>query len=228
MQALIELLQTFWNSLTTLQLPAQLGFLNYLIISILVALEGPIVTLLGAAAASTGLLRPTLVFASAAAGNLAADLVWYRVGYAGKTDWLVRYGRYFGVKARHVNRLQSGMQTHATKVLVLAKLSAGLVIPTLIAAGLARVPWKRWLPALLLAETIWTGSLTLIGYYATAALTEVERGVEIIMLGASAIFLIFVFFAARQVLRHEPGMELDETENERENKGVTDSSQTKE
>ena len=43
---------------------AHLGYWNYVLLAILVAVEGPIATLLGAVAASAGLMRPILVFFS--------------------------------------------------------------------------------------------------------------------------------------------------------------------
>ena len=54
----------------------ELGYWSYLLLAILVAVEGPSVTILGALLASTGVLRPGLVFAAAAIGNLSADIGW--------------------------------------------------------------------------------------------------------------------------------------------------------
>ncbi len=79
------------------QLP-QLGFWTYIILALLVAVEGPIATLLGAAAASAGLMRPMPVFLAAAAGNLTADSLWYTLGYLGKTEWILHFGRRLGLR----------------------------------------------------------------------------------------------------------------------------------
>ena len=38
-------------------------------------------------------------------------------------------------------------------------------IPTLVAAGIARVPWSRVLLVQLMGEVIWTGSLVLFGFF---------------------------------------------------------------
>jgi membrane protein DedA with SNARE-associated domain len=184
-----------------------LGPWSYLLLAILVAVEGPIVTLLGAAAASAGLMRPTLVFAAAALGNLAADTLWYSLGAAGKTDWILRYGRWLGLRKRHIRRLEQGMNDHAIKILVLAKLSMGFVIPTLIAAGLARVPIRRWLPALAVSETIWTGGLVLVGFFATEGLKKIETGVHYITIAGSVLFvLVVMWLIVRRQLRKEKAL----------------------
>ena len=198
-----ELMILFHDLIVTIksgQLP-QLGYWTYIILALLVAVEGPIATLLGAAAASAGLMRPMPVFIAAATGNLTADSLWYSIGYLGKTEWILHFGRRLGLRESLINHLKQNLLTHATKVLFLAKLTVSFVIPSLIAAGLLRIPWRRWFPALLLAETIWTGSLLLIGYYTTEALKRVERGVEYAVLGASIAFVIFAILAGRRLVK---------------------------
>jgi membrane protein DedA with SNARE-associated domain len=182
------------------QLP-QLGYWTYIILGLIVAVEGPIATLLGAAAASAGLMRPMPVFLAAATGNLTADSLWYSIGYLGKTEWILRFGRRMGMRESLINHLKQNMLEHSTKVLFLAKLTVSFVIPSLIAAGLLRIPWKRWFPALLIAETIWTGSLVLIGYYTTEALKRVEQGIEYAVLAASIAFVLFAILAGRRLIK---------------------------
>jgi len=198
-----ELMILFHDLVVTIksgQLP-QLGYWTYIILALLVAIEGPIATLLGAAAASAGLMRPMPVFIAAATGNLTADSLWYSLGYLGKTEWILHFGRRLGLRESLINHLKQNMLEHATKVLFLAKLTVSFVIPSLIAAGLLRIPWRRWFPALLLAETLWTGSLLLIGYYTTEALKRVEQGIEYAVLLASIAFVIFVILAGRRLVK---------------------------
>ena len=181
--------------------------------AVIVAFEGPIATLLGAAAASTGVMRPELVFLAASTGNLAADSLWYGLGYLGKLEWLLRFGQWTGVSREKLDRLQSAMRQHAAKILFFAKLSMSLMIPSLIAAGLVKAPWRRWFPALFAGEAIWTGALVLIGYYTTEALRRVEQGLEYLLLAASVAFIIFIFWAGRRVLRQSAEVDA-ETEPE--------------
>ena len=200
MDSILRIIQQFLASLQAGQLP-NLGNWNYVILAVLVAVEGPIATLLGAAAASAGLLHIKYVFFAASAGNLTADTLWYSLGYAGKLEWLLHYGRWFGVRRRHLERLQDGMHNHAPKILLLAKLTAGFVIPSLIAAGLAKVPWKKWFPFIATGEMIWTGSLVLIGYYATETIKQIEHDVRYVGLTASILFILMILWLVRRALR---------------------------
>jgi membrane protein DedA with SNARE-associated domain len=200
MEKWIELLKTFWVMLQQGQLP-EVGRWNYLLLAVLVAIEGPIATLLGAAAASAGLMRTWAVFAAAAVGNLMADTLWYMLGYYGKVDTALRLGKWAGLKRKHLDRLTYAMHEHSLKILFFAKLTAGFMIPSLIATGLARIPWKRWFPVVFLGEMIWTGSLLLIGFYTTEAIKAVAQGIALIVLGASILFLFVVIWQGRRILR---------------------------
>lgn len=198
--------------LTNVQLP-EWGFWPYLVLAVLVAVEGPIATLVGAAAASAGVMRPWLVFIAASTGNLAADTLWYTLGYLGKFEWLYHIGKRTGISHDHMERLQTNMRKHAIKVLFFAKLSMSLMIPSLIAAGLVKAPWRKWFPAVFGGEMLWTGALVIIGYYGTEAIKRVEQGLEYFILGGSIAFVIFIFLLSRRILNDsaitepEPGVE---------------------
>ena len=202
MESLIELLNSFAVSLKNGQLP-ELGYWTYVLLAALVAVEGPIATLLGAAAASAGLMRPIPVFFAAMAGNLLADTLWYGLGYAGKIEWVSRFGQRLGIDRRHLERVERNLNEHAVKVILVAKLTVSFVIPTLVAAGLVKAPWRKWFPPVLFGETLWTGSLVLVGYYATEAIKRVEQGVEYVTLFGSAFFLMFLLWLGRRITKQQ-------------------------
>ena len=200
MNHLLELLRAFYVALRAGQLP-ELGPWTNIILALLVLVEGPIATLIGAAAASAGLMRAWGVFLAAAIGNLTADTLWYSVGYMGKTAWIKQFGRRFGIREGLVQHLEQHMTKHATRVLFLAKLTLSFVVPSLIAAGLLRIPWRRWFPWLALAETLWTGSLVLIGFYTTEAMKRVEQWVEYTVLTMAVLFVVVVIVEGRRLVK---------------------------
>jgi membrane protein DedA with SNARE-associated domain len=197
LETVVKVLQEFWTGLIVGQLK-QLGNWNYVLLALMTLLEGPLATLLGAMAASSGLLKPELVFVAAATGNLCADAMWYSLGYLGKTEWLLRHGRRLGISEAHILRLEEGMQKHARKILLVAKLTLSFAIPALIAAGLARVPWRRWFSTIVGGEIIWTGTLVLIGYHLTLSLRRMEVGLQIV---AGVGLIMFVVLIVRYVAR---------------------------
>ncbi|PWB51524.1 MAG: hypothetical protein C3F13_13895 [Anaerolineales bacterium] len=197
---LIDQIRQFMAGIDLTQL-ASLGLFSYLILALLVAIEGPIATLLGAAAASLGYMNPALVFFAAAAGNLTADTLWYYLGYIGKLDWVNRFGQRLGVSLEKLVRLEDMLREHAPRVLFVSKLTVSPMIPALISTGLIRYPWQRWFPAVFAGEMIWTGSLVTIGYLGVQAIKKVELGLEHAILAGTVIFIGLIIYFGRQFLK---------------------------
>jgi membrane protein DedA with SNARE-associated domain len=195
-------MSAFINSLQILLGQVALwGGWPYVFIAILVALEGPITTLAAAVTASTGYLNPIEIFVAAAIGNLIADTLWYSLGYLGKIEWLQRYGGWLGLKEGSLAGLQEDIHAHIHKILFVAKLTLGLVIPTLIAAGLARVPFKRWFGVLFAAECLWTGGLVLTGYYFGYLAQRIETDLRYLSVGGAVLAIALAIY---YLGRHRP------------------------
>jgi membrane protein DedA with SNARE-associated domain len=177
---------------------SQLGPWSYLLLAFLVAVEGPIATLIGAAAASANTMRLSGVFAAAAAGNLLADTLWYALGYFGHVKVIYRFGKWIGVKPEQIAQFEGQVHRNAVQILLIAKLTAGLVIPSLVAAGLLKIPWRRWFLPIFLAEMIWTGALIFLGYHATNWIREIEHGVQIFIAAGTVLVIIFVIYRIRR------------------------------
>ena len=198
MESLIEVVQQFWADLQNGQV-LELGYWTYIVLALCNMVQGPLVTLLGAAAASAGLLRPSLVFVASVTGHLTADIVWYSLGHAGRIEW---FNRLLPAYRQHIEKLRRGMYRHARRILLVAKLSSGLAVPSLIAAGLTRIPWRRWFPIVLVGEVLWTSILMLTGYYATEAIIRrADWGMLFLIVGLLVVFLLMVFWVIPHALR---------------------------
>jgi len=203
METILETIKLFWQAVQHGDLLSSLGIWNYVIMGSLVILEGPAATLLGAAAASGGYMDPIAVFIVAALSNCTSDMIWYSLGRSGRIEWVMHISRRFGLRENILKRLQAGMHDHAAKIIFFAKLTNGFSLASLVAAGLSRVPIRRWFPSLIVAETLWTGTLVLLGYHATQALTKVEHDMEYVIAAMSILFLAGIFFWARHVMKRE-------------------------
>ena len=197
---LLEFLKTLFLEIERGQLP-QLGIWSYPLLSLLVIVEGPTGTLLGAAAASAGLMRPLPVFLAAMIGNFTCDSLWYSLGYFGKTEWLARIWKRFGIPEKLAEHLKQEMHTHYAKILFIAKFTLSFMIPTMILTGLLRVPRKRWFLPLLVADALWTGLLILIGYYTTELLKRLELGLKIAVLTIPILLLVALFYTGKGYIK---------------------------
>jgi membrane protein DedA with SNARE-associated domain len=188
-----EWIESFRELLTNLQAGAypDLGTWSYTLLALLVATEGPLSTLIGASAAAAGLLDWRWVLTATIIGNIVGDCVWYSVGRAGRMQWLYDHGRWFGMRPHHVARLEREMRAHARKLIIFAKIAYGLIVPTLVAAGMARVPWRRWFPVVFVVETLWSILLVWVGFHTTAYIQAFEHSLQAIGVGVLVALAIF-------------------------------------
>ena len=202
----LDLLRDSWSLFHTFELPV-LGMWSYLFIAVLVATEGPLTTLLGAAAAAAGYLDIRLVFAAAVLGNIAGDCLWYALGYYSKDGitWLLI--RCPGMTGSHLARLDEKMRSHATKAIALSKITFGLIIPTLVAAGRARVRIRTWLHVVFVVELLWTLLIVTLGYFGAGAVARIGTGLRLFGVASALILMAAVLWFVLRRLKHEDATE---------------------
>ena len=195
----MELLQQIWDALHTGSLP-DLGAWSYVILFLLVFIEGPAVTLVGGALAASGILQWQIVFVVCAVGNFVADSFWYLAGYfGGNRRFLYRF-RWIRQRRSLIHSLEENMRDQGVKLFLMTKLSLGiLTIPVLIAAGLARVRWYRLILVSIVIEPLWNGLLVFAGYRLGDYLSQMERGLRIFALAGSVIVLLIFLAMYRRI-----------------------------
>lgn len=198
MNPISEIFDTVLNLLRSEGLE-EWGVWSYPLLTVLVILEGRIVTLLAAVAASLGYMRLPLVMVCAIVGGIVADGLWYFLGYKYGNGPILRFGRWLGLRRHHLEQLQAEMRESGPRLLFAAKAFSVLVIPVLVAAGMARVPFRRWFPIVLLGELIWVPALAVIGYQTTEVVRRVELGLHYLPLAGGLALLILMLAAARRL-----------------------------
>ena len=198
MNVISEIFDTVLNLLRSEGLQ-EWGVWSYPLLTVLVILEGRIVTLLAAVAASLGYMRLPPVMISAIVGGIVADGLWYLLGYKYGKEPVLRYGRWLGLRRHHLEQVQSEMREHGPRLLFVAKAFSVLVIPVLVAAGVARVPFRRWFPIVLLGELVWVPALAVIGFQTAEVVRRVELGLHYLPLAGGAALLVLVLVGARRL-----------------------------
>jgi membrane protein DedA with SNARE-associated domain len=204
-----------WNQITAAlaagTLP-DLGAWSYVILVLLVFVEGPAATLVAATMAASGILRADLVFFFSVLANFLADTFWYLIGRSANEGGRVLQFNWVRRRWHLVASMEQALKGRAAKMYLLTKLSMGLLtIPVLIASGLARVPWLKLLAVSVVVEPLWNGLLVLAGYRLGDSVAHMERGMRIGAIAGSVIvfFILLVFYRrmfARlfQIIRAEP------------------------
>ncbi len=187
-----------------------LGGTAYLIFLVLVLFEGSVITFLAGMAAASGLLDLTAIFLLAVLGNTITDWFWYGLGYLGKVEWLMGSGPMRRIWRRlggemtlaQVEKIQGRMREHAPRVLLIAKLTAGFAIASLVTSGLVRVSPRRWMPPVLFAEALRSGLLIFLGYNMTRSISQIEAGLGwLILVGGLALLAYISWYLRHRATR---------------------------
>lgn len=188
---MLELIREMWSNVTTGGDPAHVHYWSYLLLAVLVAVEGPVVTVLAATLAGAGVLNPWLVIGSATLGNVTADSIWYCLGRLGHFDRLAQRFPWLRRFRPQIAQLEDDVQANGLKFLLLAKLVMWpAAIPTLIAAGMARVAWPKLLLVIISAEVLWTGSLVLLGNLLGTNLPQFQAWMQWIAIGSMVAMVL--------------------------------------
>lgn len=128
-------------------------------------LEGPIATMVMAVLASRGYFNIGVVFLLGFSSDLISDFIYYQIGYRGAQGIIEKLSRIFGFEKRLTEIFQKRFENHGGKAIFLAKVLPGVTVPVFIAAGLAKYPLKKLYKFAIPAGAVWTGGLTVLGYY---------------------------------------------------------------
>ncbi|WP_328807570.1 DedA family protein [Nonomuraea antri] len=155
------------------------------------------VLLLGVAATTP--VRFAAMLLIVALGVTAGDHVGYGLGrrYAGRMRD-TRVVRRLGV--RHWDRATAALHRHGAAAVFVTRLIPIVRTLTPAAAGAARVPYRRFLPASLTGSLLWSGVYVGLGAFAGASATHLER-----LLGRfswALLAILVLFTVAAIVIRH--------------------------
>lgn len=173
---------------------------NYLVILVAVILEGPIATLLGGVWASMGRVNLWAILAVSMSAGMIADSFWYYLGHFGRERVIERWGRYLKVDLATINRLEAVLfGDDGYRVIFTAKLTSALIIPTLVAAGMTNMGWRKVMKTMLAAQLLWSVGLTAVGFLAADSFILINSQVK--YFGWMAGGVIALFFIGRIVYR---------------------------
>jgi membrane protein DedA with SNARE-associated domain len=122
---------------------------------------GAVVGVATAFAMTTDSLGLPLVLAVATLAALTGDLATFaicRFGGPSAVRWVTR-----GQHAERIDEVREQFRLHGWQIIVAGRLLPAGRIPVLAAAGALAYPWRRLLPAALLAAFLWTLAYALLG-----------------------------------------------------------------
>jgi membrane protein DedA with SNARE-associated domain len=173
---------------------------GYLIMLLLMILEGPVATVAGAFAASLGYFNIIVVFLLSLLGDFIGDSGLYLLGRHGLHKVILNHAHRVGLTETRRQQIEHMLHSHAGKSLLFLKLTP-FAIPGLILSGSSKMHYGKFLAYCTVITLARSVVFTALGFYAGAlaqeVLTYLDWGQYIIV--ALVIVLVIVYFALKKL-----------------------------
>lgn len=138
-------------------------------------IEGPIVTTAAAFASALGFFHVFVVFTLSILANIAADIIYYSIGYWGRLTLIEKYGKKFGFGGKKVKRIEKLLRKNPFATVSAIKMTPGLSTFGLIVVGASKLPFKKFIEMNLYIALPMALFFVVVGYYAGLANAVAEK-----------------------------------------------------
>ncbi len=190
---------------------------KYLAIFIGSFIEGPTVGLLTGFFARMGYIHLSFGYLAHVAGDMSADLMYYALGYFGGVTFLPKLARLLRYSLSDVESIEKSFNKHSKKLIILGKLTHVVGFPILLAAGMSKYPWYKFVALDLIATLLKAAILVFIGYHFGGYWEKVNN--VLIIAGVTGAIVVGVqvgYFLVRRIISIRNGtIVLDEKEKKK-------------
>lgn len=196
------------NFITTGKIVSLLLVWRYAIYFPLMVIEGPIVTIIAGFLTSLGYFSFALVYLVSVAGDLGGDILYYLIGRIGGGKILTRE-KFLGIKKEQWQGLENHFNRHSGKTLLFGKLTHSIGAPILVAAGLAKVPFRKFIWYNFIGTLPKSLAFLLIGFYFGQAYQQIDKylGYAILSVFFAIILAAAIYLFAKRLRKN---VEIDE------------------
>ncbi len=197
---------------------SQLGHWGYLVIFLAVTLEsaaflgflvpGETLVLLGGFLAAQGMLDWGDLMVLVCIGAVLGDSIGYEAGRYLGPKRLLRFGRWFGLRQKHLERVEKFFRQHGGKAVFFGRFTALLRALTPFVAGSSGMHYLRFFLYNAAGGIVWGTGFTLLGYFVGASWQVVEHwiGQGSAIVGGVLVLLLALVWMWRWLVRHEAGV----------------------
>jgi len=136
---------------------------KYAIIFPIATLEGPIITLVSGFLISLGILSFIPTFLVVFAGDLISDSFYYSLGARGRK--FVERIKFLHLSPARLEKVEKHFEKHPGKTFLVSKASYGVGSLFLVAAGISKMTYQKFLEYITPMNAARSAILLLIGYY---------------------------------------------------------------
>jgi len=168
-------------------------YVVYGTVIMLACAEGPILSMLFGVLLRMGYIKLVPIYVALMLGDLLGDVLWYEIGRHFGHPFIKRFGKYFNITESSVEKVTLIFHKYKHRILFISKVSNGFgfALVTLMTAGMAQIPFWRYLSINVVGQFVWTGFLLSVGYFFGHAYVLVDS--VLWRLSIIALFIISLF-----------------------------------
>lgn len=161
-----------------------------------IPIPGETVLLAAGFFAKQGTLRLTIVIPCAIIAAISGDNFGYWIGRRGGRKFVERFGRYVGLSARRLSKVETYFRDHGPRTIFIARFVSGLRVVAALAAGVSRVPWPTFLAYNAAGAIAWGTTIAFLGFLFGQSWSLLEHwvgsaGLVIVgLIAAAALFVV--------------------------------------
>ncbi|MEK7447319.1 MAG: DedA family protein [Patescibacteria group bacterium] len=180
-------------------------------------IEGPTVGLIVGFLSRVGYINLYWGYFAHVLGDFSADMIYYAIGFFGGAKVVPKMARIFKFSVEEVENLEKSFTKHSKKLIIVGKITHVIGFPILIAAGVIRYRWYKFVIFDFVATLIKASVLVFIGYHFGGLWEKVDSALLVITgVGLLVVVAQITFILVRRLMRVKNGeISIDKKEEER-------------
>lgn len=143
-----------------------IAYKYWMFVPLALMVGGPMVALLSGLLTSLGYLEILPTYGMLILCDLIPDTIYYMLGrHTNLKSFLERFGKRIGITEKSFVKIEQLWRTHTFKAMLFSKWAYGFSMPLLMSAGLARLPFRRYVGFTLSITMAQYIVLFVIGFY---------------------------------------------------------------
>ena len=175
---------------------------KYVLVFVGVSIEGPILMVACGFLYRVGVFDLFPLYTTLVVGDLVSDVGWYYVGYFFAKPFLQRFGKFFGFKEEHLEKVHELFHSYKNRILLISKVTIGfgMAILIILFAGMTKIKFKTFLVLNAIGETIMVALLLTLGYFIGNLYTYLDRGYrDLSLVGMFVIVIVVIYGFSRYI-----------------------------
>jgi membrane-associated protein len=151
-------------------------YLIYFLTVLVAIVEGPILSMIFGVLLHLGYFSLIPAYIALMLGDILGDTAWYYLGYHYGRSAIRKFGKRFNITEEGVEKAEKLFHRHKTKILFISKITNGIgfSVVVLVTAGIARIPFRKYLAVNIAGQMIWSGLLLAVGYFFSSSYQHIN------------------------------------------------------